>query len=220
MATMVSERSEVDTRSAFRSVKEAVSVLGGRILAGNPPRRQMSDSMLPSKQISSASSSPPSYSSSTSRFVHERDDELAIFNFLRSLEKELKETKQELLRLKEREAETEVIVTALKAQLMKKVPESIVIEEARAGESPRGVRSERWQEEKLENIEYSPSLAQTFNLRELEDDGFDRWRKMKAPKKKKPVVPLIIHIFSKKKKSSHMNSSSIYSSSFYSDLSF
>lgn len=220
MTTMASERSEVDTRSAFRSVKEAVSVLGGQILVGNPPHLQMSNSMLPSKQISSASSSPPFYSASTSHFVHDKDEELTIFNFLRSLEKELKETKRELLRLKEREAETEVIVTALRAQLMKKVPESIVVEEARAGESPRGVRSERWQEEKLENIEYSPSLAQTFNFRELEDDGFDRWRKMKVPKKKKPMVPLIIDIFSKKNKSSHKNSSSIYSSSFYSDLSF
>ncbi|XP_042471791.1 uncharacterized protein LOC122053972 [Zingiber officinale] len=197
MTAMALERSEVDTRSAFFSVKEAVSVLGGRIFTGNPRL-----------QISSASSSPPS------RFVHEKD-EVIIFNSLRSLEKELKETKRELLRLKEREAETEVIVAALKAQLMKKVPESIVVEEARGGKSPKGVQSDRWHEE-LENIEYLPTLTRTFNLWDLEDD---RWRKMKAPKKKKPMIPLIIDIFSKKT-SIHMNNSSIYSTSFYNDLNF
>ncbi|XP_074587965.1 uncharacterized protein LOC141843845 [Curcuma longa] len=203
MTAMASERSEVDTCSAFCSVKEAVSVLGGRILVGNP-RLQTSDS---------------SSSSSVTRFLHERDDEVVIFDSLRSLEKELKETKRELLWLKEREAKTEVIIAALKAQLMKNVPESIVVEEARARESPRGVRSERWHEEKFENIEYLPTLARTFNLRDLEDDVFDRWRKMKAPKKKKPMIPLIIDIFSKKR-SNHMNNSPIYSTSFCNDLSF
>ncbi|WOK97373.1 WEB family protein [Canna indica] len=225
---MASERAEVDTRRPFRPVKEAVAVFGDRLLPTNPPLDQKSNSTSilhakplpnsppqpPKQTATSASSSPPSYSFSASHSVPERDDDLTILASLKRLEADMKETRRELLALKERESETAVAVAELN-ESMAKLEAANGLEPGEEQESR--VRSERWHEEREEDLgvglmEYLPTLAQAFTF-----DDFGGWRKMKrAKKKKKPVVPLIWDIFpKKKKKGSHF---SLYSRSLYSDL--
>ncbi|URD87183.1 hypothetical protein MUK42_28440 [Musa troglodytarum] len=206
-SVIVSDRAEVDTSRPFRSVKEAVAVFGDRFLAGNGSsqkntRSRPVTSVPPPKQPSSASSSPPSYSSSASHFVQEKEEELVILSSLRKLEAELKEAKRELALLKGRESETEVAVASLSAQLSESMSKLAEMEAAMEDEAqPCRVRSERWQEERMEDfkasLEYLPTLAQAFGLAGLEE-GFGGRRKREVPKKK-PIIPLIPAIFSKKK---------------------
>ncbi|KAG1369956.1 WEB family protein [Cocos nucifera] len=225
LATVVVERAEVDTTRPFRSVKEAIAVFGERLLSGDAySQKTMSNAKidvtpkpiysLPApKPIYSASSTPPSYTSSASQFNQDGEDELIIFSSLRKLEAELEETKRELMLLKERESEMELAVAALNAQLQKSMSKLAEMEATKAAEDSMAienkVRSDRWAEERTRDLEakfdYLPTLAQALSLGGIEDD-FGGRKKRKVPKKK-PIIPLIGDMFSRKKASFDLNNS-------------
>ncbi|XP_010930681.1 WEB family protein At3g51220 [Elaeis guineensis] len=228
LATVIIERAEVDTTRPFRSVKEAIAVFGERLLSGDAySQKTISNAKidiapkpiyaLPApKPIYSASSSPPSYTSSASQFNQEREDELIIFSSLKKLEAELEETKRELMLLKERESEMEIAVTALNAQLQRSLSKLAEMEATKAAEDSMAieaqsnkVRSDRWAEERTRDLEakfdYLPTLAQALSLGGIEDD-FGGRKKRKVPKKK-PIIPLIGDMFSRKKASFDLNNS-------------
>ncbi|XP_008781676.1 WEB family protein At3g51220 [Phoenix dactylifera] len=236
---VVAERAEVDTTRPFRSVKEAIAVFGERFLAGDAYSQKTNSNgkldmtpepiyALPApKPIYSASSSPPSYTSSASQFNQDREDELLIFGSLKKLEAELEETKRELMLLKERESELEIAVATLNAQLQKSMSKLAEMEAAKAAEGsmdiegqPTKVQSDRWAEERTRDLEakfdYLPTLAQALSLGGIEDD-FGGRTKRKVPKKK-PIIPLIGDMFSRKKGSLDLNNS-LYSGSYHGVLS-
>ena len=238
LAITTVERAEVDTTRPFRSVKEAVAVFGERFLAADAysqkptaiaPKPIYSVStpksiyaIAAAKPLYSAFSSPRSYSSSSSRFNQEREDEAIILNSLRKLQAELKETRRELVLLKERESQIAVAVASLNSEVHKSVSKLAEIEaavEAKTGkptlaieDQPAMIRSERWGEERT-GFEYVPSLAEALSLGEMEDN-FGGRRKPKM-QKKKPIVPLIGDMFSSKKKVSADFDNSLYTRSYY-----
>lgn len=139
----------------------------------------------------------------------------------------MEEVKRELMLLKERESETEMAVATLTAQLHESVSKLAEIEATKAEESSLSiegrsshVESHRWADERTRELEarfeHLPTLAQALSLGDIED-GFGGRGKRKLPKKK-PIIPLIGHIFSRRKSSSDLNHS-LYSRSFFSVLS-
>ncbi|URE28344.1 hypothetical protein MUK42_06699 [Musa troglodytarum] len=225
---------EVDTTRPFRSVKEAVAVFGERFLAGDapPPQKAHADAepditprptcSLPApKPAYSASSSPLSYTSSASHFIRCKDDEITVFTCLRNLEAELEEMKRELRLLKERESETARAIATINSQLHKNMSRLAEIEAAESAvsmEQRTKARSERWQDDRPrdmeERLEYLPCLGQALSLAEIEEHLGGR-RKIKL-RKRKPIIPLLGHLLSRKRESSDLNSSVYSRSSFYS----
>ncbi|XP_010912575.1 uncharacterized protein [Elaeis guineensis] len=246
LSTMVTERPEVDTARPFRSVKEAIAVFGERFLAGHAYYQRTNSSVkldaatpkpiyslppppppLPPKPIHSASSSPACCTSSASQFNQEGEDELIILSSLRKLEVELEETRRELMLLKERESETEIAVANLKKKLHKVMSKLTEMEATKAAEGGLAVerqstevQSDRWVNERTRDIEarfeYLPTLAQALSLGDIEADFGGRGKR--KVQKKKPIIPLIGDMFSRKKGSSDLNTS-LYSQSYYSVLS-
>ncbi|XP_073003754.1 uncharacterized protein [Typha latifolia] len=225
---------EVDTARPFRSVKEAVAVFGELFLAGEPSYQKTNSNVKldqPMKPVqiysspspkppNSASASPPSYSSSV--FNQDREDDLITLNSLKKLEAEVAGMRQELAVLKKRESEMELAVASLNAQLNKCLSKLAEFEAEKAAEismqieeNPEKVRSYRWQEESKDmaaNFEYLPSLAQALKINGEMRNEFNGTR-MRKVQKKKPIIPLVGDIFSRKKSLSDRNS--LYSQSSY-----
>ncbi|XP_077248258.1 WEB family protein [Tasmannia lanceolata] len=164
-----------------------------------------------------ATLSTSSYSSSLSHLKQEREDELTLANSLKKLETELEETKRELKLLKERESETEIAVASLNAELHKNMSkmakaEAVAAANAAAKSSSllliEGGHQEVRGEEKTRDMgmkfEHSQCLAHVLSLREKEG-YYGEAKKQKKTVKKKPIIPLIGDMFSKKKASINLH---------------
>lgn len=173
--------SNVDTSRAFRSVKEAVEVFGERFLTGEiflpSPKPPFT---LPKQETPSSKSTHSSQTSwkscSSSQEIEEEPLSLHVKS-LKKLESELEETKKELKLLKDRESETEVALASLNAELHKNMSK---IAKAEAAEKAAVLRS-------------SPSLAPMIN------GGGGKKTKDKKVVKKKPIIPLLGDLFSKRR---------------------
>ncbi|KAL7002076.1 hypothetical protein U1Q18_003227 [Sarracenia purpurea var. burkii] len=204
--------STVDTSRPFNSVKEAVAMFGEKFLAAeifsssSPQPKSAFMTILPKQD------SPLKNLSPSSPMKPNDEDENAIADALKRLESELEETKSELKLLKERESETEVALASLNAEVHKNMSK-IAGEEAAKAAAARmeGLRLREEEAKKRElvmGMEELPTLARILSFGE--DEGLFGERK----KKKKPIVPLVGDLFSRRKKSSTTTSlhSSLFSS--------
>lgn len=202
--TLVDHRSNVDSSRPFRSVKEAVAIFGEKILVGEiySPKpfsfsKKETPFFSPSPRVdieptSKYSSSPSPRGSS----FYSQDTELS--DTVKKLEVELEETKNELKLLKERESETEVALASLNAELhrnMSKVARAEAAEAAKAAEKKRDL--------------IGPSLAQVLSVGEKESLFVGK----KKGRKKKPIIPLVGDLFSRKKGSSTALHNPLYATS-------
>lgn len=128
---------------------------------------------------------------------------------MKRLETELEETKRELKQLKEIESETKIALASLNAELpksMSRMAEAEAVEAGRAaarsglivgGLERDGGGGEEEMECGARKLE-SSSLAHILCIGEKEGD-FGMQKKERKVMKKKPIVPLIGEMFSKKK---------------------
>nr|XP_043619242.1 WEB family protein At3g51220-like [Erigeron canadensis] len=181
--------SNVDTSSAFRSVKEAVEVFGEKFLTGEIFLPSPKPPLLIPKQETlswkSTHSSQTSWKSCSSPREVEEEPPSLVVSSLKKLEMELEETKKELKLLKDRESETEVALASLNAELHKNMSKIAKAEAAEAAEKAATM------------ISKSSSLAPMTST-----GGGGGGRKVIEKKvvKKKPIIPLLGDLFSKNKK--------------------
>lgn len=225
--------SNVDTSSPFRSVKEAVAILSERLLLGEMYSPSPKPYNVNVGEIFSTSPKPYSVNivpnttrnlvfsdddSPTRNLVfsnNKREDESLVLDALKKLEAELEETKVELKMLKERESETEVALASLNAELHKNMSKLAKAEAAAATNAlianrNREVREEERKRELMIKMEDSTTLAQILSLGE--EGYFGGKVHEKKAMKKKPIIPLVGDLFSRKKWSSKTMQNPLYSS--------
>ncbi|MQL76528.1 hypothetical protein Taro_008937 [Colocasia esculenta] len=217
---MATQRAEVDTSRPFRSVKEAVAIFGERFQAGGGVQSQKAGAMTmrePSPPPKPAIISPsPSSSNSFSSLpqMSQEGHQADLVSSVRRLEAELDETRRELMLLKERESEMEVVVASLNTELHKYMSETAEPAEAGKVAKKTSLAAEmdsrrhgkgRAGESSVSSA-FSPTMAQLLSLGEL-DEGFSGMKGMKRTvRKQKPIIPLLSGAFSRKKVASACHS--------------
>jgi hypothetical protein len=143
-------------------------------------------------------------------------NEKLLLDTLKKLEAELEETKVELKLLKERESETEVALASLNAELHKNMSKQAEAEAAAAATRAAGferanscIREEERKRELMIRMEDSPTLAQILSLG---GEGYFGGKQERKMMKKKPIIPLVGNLFSRKKRSSSALNSPLCSS--------
>lgn len=225
--------SNVDTSSPFRSVKEAVAILSERLLLGemyspspkpynvnvgeifSPSPKPYSVNIVPNTTRNLVFSDDDSPTRNLVFSDNKREDESLVLDALKKLEAELEETKVELKMLKERESETEVALASLNAELHKNMSKLAKAEAAAATNAlianrNREVREEERKRELMIKMEDSTTLAQILSLGE--EGYFGGKVHEKKAMKKKPIIPLVGDLFSRKKWSSKTMQNPPYSS--------
>lgn len=127
-----------------------------------------------------------------------KEESMVMATCLSSLEEELQRTKKELQQLKERESEKQVMETEL--EHLKFVEDSIDIE-VKAETSDEGTE---FQKKRYVTFANPPSLARVM-VPPQGDVALERHPSLRK-KKKKPLIPLIGGLFSRKKSSSQVSS--------------
>lgn len=193
--------SSVDTSRPFRSVKEAVAVFGERLFVGETYSAKPL-AIIPKQETQLSLPSTPK----KSRADDKEKNNTTLENTLRKLEAELQETKMELRLLQERESETEVALASLNAELhknMSKMAKAEAVAAAKAAAAERSIVSfegeKREEGLKDERGKRAPTLAQRLSISEMELSFIVGRRKERRVMKKKPIVPLVGDLFSRKK---------------------
>ncbi|XVF63697.1 hypothetical protein PTKIN_Ptkin09bG0107500 [Pterospermum kingtungense] len=187
------KRAEIDTRAPFSSVREAVALFGEKVLAGELYSTKL-------KEIhGEASGNGNSRLGTVTAELEEtkqnlqkaREESVAMANFLSSLTEELERTKRELQQMKEREMEK--LMMEFEIEDIKIVPDSTKCEVKKTHTSNEGTE---FQKKRYVTFANPPSLAQVTVPQGVEK--LERHPSLRK-KKKKPLIPLIGGIFSKKK---------------------
>ncbi|KAH0783234.1 hypothetical protein KY290_002832 [Solanum tuberosum] len=232
-SSVMDYHSNVDSSRPFRSVKEAVAIFGERFLAKEiyspkPFTFPTQESPWNTNNYSPTSAnsqeiviSATSWKSASSPSPQDLNDPIVV-EALKKLETELEETKAELKLMKARESETEIALASLNAELHKNMSKLAHAEAAHAGamaaaksvkvnnedygNKKKEMRSAKWESS-------SPTLAEMLTIGETDLGLLGKKKEKKKTMKKKPIIPLVAELFSRKKRSSTSVDNPLFASS-------
>lgn len=230
--------SNVDSSRPFRSVKEAVAIFGERFLAKeiyspkpftfptqeSPWNNSSYSPMSVNSQeiVTNAASWKSASSPSPPHQDLNNNDNPIVVEALKKLETELEETKTELKLLKARESETEIALASLNAELHKNMSKLAQAEAAHAGamaaaKSVKVAKDEDYDTKKQEiksmRWESSPTLAEMISIGETDLGLLGKKKEKNKSMKKKPIIPLVADLFSRKKRTSTSVDNPLFASS-------
>ncbi|XP_060169226.1 WEB family protein At3g51220 [Lycium barbarum] len=230
--------SNVDSSRPFRSVKEAVAIFGERFLVKEiyspkpftfPTKESPSNNSYNysprsanSQEIVASATSWKSASSPSPQDLNNNDP--LVVEALKKLESELEETKTELKLMKARESETEIALASLNAELHKNMSKLAQAEAAHAGamaasksvkinNEDYGNNNRDKKKEMKVRWESPPTLSEILTIEETDLGLLGKKKEKKKTMKKKPIIPLVGDLFSRKKKSSTTVDNPLFASS-------
>ncbi|XP_030541466.1 WEB family protein At1g75720 [Rhodamnia argentea] len=196
------ERAEIDTRPPFRSVREAVSLFGEQVLAGEVYAGNKTKEVGGASRIGRITAE---LEEAKQRLEEAREDGVRMANHLSSLEQELERTKQELALLKKQQPDKHLINMMAESEGEEEMKDVKSVEAPSESELAEAL----WFDE--EKTGFHEKRYVTFADRVLTPQSDDEaWQghasignnKMKK-KKNKPLIPLLGEILSKRKGRSH-----------------
>ncbi|XP_054796629.1 WEB family protein At1g75720-like [Prosopis cineraria] len=177
---MFMKKAEIDTRAPFRSVKEAVSLFGEKVLAQELYATQLKErgGMEESWRVGRVAAE---LEETRQNLERAREESMLMAHCLSSLQEELERTKQELQQLKQQEKEEKHVVEC-------------EIEDVKFVENLSN--SQELQKKRYVTFANPPSVAHAIHPQGLEK--LERHPSLRKKKNKNPLIPLI-SIFSRKR---------------------
>ncbi|KAF3446773.1 hypothetical protein FNV43_RR11953 [Rhamnella rubrinervis] len=199
---LVMKRAEIDTRPPFRSVKEAVSLFGEKFLAGELYASKLREGGANENGHghSRIGNVTAELEETKQSLLKAKEESEQMATSLSSLKQELERTRQELQQLKERESEKHQVESEINEDL-KFVEDSARFEIKTPTPDHEHGGGIEFQKKRYVTFANPPSLAQVMIPPGVE--VLERHPSLKK-KKKKPLIPLIGGIFSKKKPTSQV----------------
>ncbi|XP_009335075.1 WEB family protein At1g75720 isoform X2 [Pyrus x bretschneideri] len=198
-------RAEIDTRQPFRSVKEAVALFGEKVLAGELYASQLKQNEANENRhgpaLSRIGTVRAELEDTKQSLQKARQESELMENCLSSLKQELERTKRELQQLKEREYEKHFIETEIED--VRIVDEDSTKFTTKTQASSEEDESFEFQKKRYVAFGNPPSMSQVMIAQGGVHETLERHHSL-TKKKKKPMIPLIAGIFSKKKGSSQV----------------
>ncbi|XP_060195717.1 WEB family protein At3g51220-like [Lycium barbarum] len=204
---VVRGRVEIDTRQPFRSVKEAVMLFGEKVLAGEIHARQLKEHSVQTKasdrQKQHKFGAPRVELEETKQSLQKAKEEGDFMaHCLQSLREELELTRREIQQLKTREVPQQKVPLADPDEIEElkfiEQPSSKVEVKTQTGEDD----DDEIEFEKKRSVKFAspPLLTKVIdNKEDVKKEYETSPSQLKKKLKRKPLIPLIGALFSKKK---------------------